>query len=63
MSSVYLKNVGPCPYLLGFACVYERSYAVDVSVEYVVLRVLMGAIDAFFCEQYSYVRSCNTGYI
>ena len=63
MSSVDLENAGPCKNLLGFACVNKGSYAVDISVKYVVLRVLVSAVDTFFSEHYCYVRSCYSGYV
>ena len=59
VSSVDLKDVRPRHDLLGFAGVYERSYAVDVSVEYIVLRVLVSSVYAFFGEQNGYVRTGN----
>ena len=61
VSSVDLEHAGPSHYLLGFACVYEGSYHVNVSVKYVVLRILVCTVDTFFCEHYSDIRSGNTG--
>ena len=61
VSSVDLEHAGPSHDLLGFAGVYEGSYHVNVSVKYVVLRILVSAVDTFFCEHYSDIRSCNTG--
>ena len=63
VSSIDLQNVRPSQNLLGFAGVYKGSYAVDVSVKYVVLRVLVRTVDAFFREHYGYVRSCHAGYV
>ena len=57
--AVDLQHVGPGHYFLGFACVYERTNAVYVSVEDVVLRVLVSAVYAFFREENGYVRSCH----
>ena len=59
VSSVYLEDLSPCHDLLGFAGVYEGSYAVDVSVENIVLRVLVSSVYAFFGEQNGYIRAGN----
>ena len=61
VSSVNLKHAGPSHNLLGFASVYERSYHVNVSVKYVVLRVLVSTVNAFFSEHYCDIRTCNAG--
>ena len=61
--AVDLQHVCPSHDFLGFAGIYEGSDAVNVSVEHVVLWVLVRTVDAFFCEQYGYVRTCNAGYI
>ena len=63
VSAVDLKHVCPSHYFLGFAGVYEGSYTVNVSVKYVVLRVLVSAVYAFLCEKNGYVRSGYAGYI
>ena len=61
MSSVDLKDACPCHDFLGFASVNEGSYAVDISVKYVVLRILVSSVYTFFSEEYGYIRTGNTG--
>ena len=59
--TVDLQDSGPCQDLLGFAGIYEGTYAVDISVQNVVLRVLVRTVDTFFCKHYSYVRTSYAG--
>ena len=61
MSAVDLEHVCPGHDLLGFASVYEGSYHVDVSVQNVVLRILVSAVDAFFGEHDRDVGAGNAG--
>ena len=61
--TVDLSHVSPCQDGLGLAGVDEGTDAVDVSVQYVVLGILVNTVDAFFSEHDSDVRTSNAGYV
>ena len=63
VSAVDLEDLCPCHDLLGFAGVNKGSYAVDISVQNVVLRILVSAVDALLCEHDRNVRSGYSGYV
>ena len=48
--TVNLRHAGPCDKLLAFARINKRTNHIDVAVDDVVLRVLVNAVYAFFCN-------------
>ena len=63
VGAVNLQNIRPLHDLLGLAGVYKGTHAVNIPVQHVVLRILMGAVDSFFREHYRNIRACHAGNI
>ncbi len=61
--AVDLSDVGPGHNFFRFAGVHKRAHAVDVAVQHVVLRVLVSAVHAFFCEHDRHVGTGDAGYV
>ncbi len=61
VGAVDLEDPRAGHHALGFGRVHKRAVHVDVAVEHVVLRVLVGAVDAFFGEQHGHFRSGHAG--
>ena len=63
MGTVNLEHVCPCHDSLGLTGIDEGSYAVDVTVEYIVLGILMGSVDSFLSKHNCNLRAGHAGYI
>ena len=61
--TVYLGHSCPCDELLALTGINKGTDHVDIAVDYIVLRILVYAVDALFCEHNSNIGTCNAGNI
>ncbi len=63
MGAVNLEDIRRCHDALGFRRIHKGAVHVDVAVQHVVLRVLVGAVHAFLGEQHCHFGTSHTGHI